>query len=100
MLRTSRLEPACGSTPQGVVDFVHNVRSTDATVIEVPAVQALKSLFAARDRIELDEDLTLTVGINSNVDNLAVLLLALGLDFNFEFFDPVVANDALFPGRR
>lgn len=100
MLRTSRLEPACGSTPQGVVDLVHNIRCADPAVVEAATVETLKSLFAAADRVELDKDLALTVGIDSDVNYLAIFFFTLSLDFDLKLFNPVVANHALFPGKR
>ena len=94
---TSRLELACSSAPKRVVDFVNNVRGADGTVVEVATVETLESLLATGDRVELNEDVALAVGVDSNVDDLAVLLVTLGLDLNLEILDPVVAPVALFP---
>lgn len=66
-------------------------------MVEVATVQALESLLTAGYRVELDEDVTLAVGVDSNVNDLAVLLVTLGLDLNLEILDPVIAPVALFP---
>ena len=57
----------------------------------------MESLLAAGDGVKLDEDVALAVGVDSNVNDLAVLLVALSLDFDLEVFDPVVTPVALFP---
>jgi len=66
-------------------------------VVEVATVETLESLLTAGHGVELDEDVTLAVGVDSNVDDLAVLLVTLGLDLNLEILDPIVAPVALFP---
>jgi hypothetical protein len=76
-------------TVQGVVDLVHNVWGTDSAEVEVAAVETLKGLLATADWVELDEDLSIGVGIDSNVNDLAVLLVALHLDFVLKILRPV-----------
>jgi hypothetical protein len=66
-------------------------------VIEVATVETLKSLLTTRDGVELDEDVAFAVGVNGDVNDLAVLLVALGLDLCLEVFDPVVTPVPLFP---
>lgn len=66
-------------------------------MVEVTAVETLKSLLATRHGVKLDENFTLTVSVDSNVNDLAVLLVTLRLDFKFEVFDPVVTPVTLFP---
>jgi hypothetical protein len=51
-------------------------------MVEVAAVQSLKSFLATGDGLELDEDIALAVGVDSDVDNLAILLVALSLDLS------------------
>jgi hypothetical protein len=68
-------------------------------VVERATVETLESLLATGDRVELDEDVALAVGVNSNVNDLAVLLIALSLDFELELLDPVVTPVALFPSN-
>jgi len=58
----------------------------------------LESLLTAGDGVELDEDVTLAVGVDSNVNDLAVLLVTLGLDLVLELLVPVVTVVALLPG--
>lgn len=59
----------------------------------------MESLLTAGDGVELDEDVTLAVGVDSNVNDLAVLLVTLGLDLVLELLVPVVTVVALFPGN-
>jgi hypothetical protein len=59
----------------------------------------LESLLTTGDRVELDEDITLAVGVDRNVNDLAVLLVALGPDLTLKLLDPVVTNVALFPSN-
>ena len=59
----------------------------------------MESLLTAGDGVEFDEDVTLAVGVDSNVNDLAVLLVTLGLDLVLELFVPVVTVVALFPGN-
>lgn len=57
----------------------------------------MKSLLATGDRVELDKDVAFAVGVNSNVDDFAILLVTFGLDFDLKVFDPAVAIVALLP---
>lgn len=59
----------------------------------------MESLLTAGDGVELDEDVAVAVGIDSNVNDLAVLLVTLGLDLVLELLVPVVTVVALFPGN-
>lgn len=68
-------------------------------MVEPPAIQALQSLLAAADRVKLDEHLSLGVGINGDVDDLSVLLVALELDFILELLNPVSAVTGQLPTR-
>jgi hypothetical protein len=90
------LELAGCSTPERVVDFVDNVRCTDRSVVETASVKTLEGFLTSRDRVELDVDIALCVGVNSNVHNFAVLLVALDPDFGLEVLYPVVAPGLLF----
>jgi hypothetical protein len=90
------LELAGCSTPERVVDFVDNVRCTDRSVVETASVKTLEGFLTSRNRVELDVDIALCVGVNSNVHNFAVLLVALDLDFGLEVLYPVVAPGLLF----
>ena len=91
------LELASSSTPEGIVDLVDDVGGTDSAVVEVAAVKTLKSLLAPGNRVELDINVTLGVGVDSDMDDFAVLLVTFGLDFGLQIFDPVVTPGFLFP---
>jgi hypothetical protein len=68
-------------------------------MVEVATVETLESLLAAGDGIKLDEDVALAVGVDGDVDDLAVLFAALALDLYFELLDPAVAEVLLFPKK-
>lgn len=93
------LELGSGSSKEGIVDLVDDIRGADRAVVEVPAVETLKGLLAARDGIEFDIDISIRVGINRDVDDLAVFLGALILDFFLELFSPALAEVLHFPRK-
>lgn len=68
-------------------------------MVESTTVETLESLLTAGDGVELDEDVALAVGVDSNVNDLAVLLVTLGLDLVLELLVPVVTVVALLPGN-
>ena len=68
-------------------------------MVESTTVETLESLLTAGDGVELDEDVAVAVGIDSNVNDLAVLLVTLGLDLVLELLVPVVTVVTLFPGN-
>jgi hypothetical protein len=69
-------------------------------MVEAATVKSLKSFLSARDRVELDVDFTIGVSVNGDVDNLAVLLVALDPDFGLEIFDPAIAVLLLFSANN
>ena len=68
-------------------------------MVESTTVETLESLLTTGDGVELDEDVALAVGVDSNVNDLAVLLVTLGLDLMLELLVPVVTVVALLPGN-
>lgn len=60
----------------------------DLSPAEESAVETLDGVFAALDLVEFEVDITLGVGIEGDVDDLAVFFGALGADVVFELFDP------------
>jgi hypothetical protein len=68
-------------------------------VVEVPAVETLQSLLAARDGVELDINVALGVRVNGDVDDLAVFLVAFALNLGLEVLDPAVAEVLLLPAN-
>ena len=68
-------------------------------MVESTTVETLESLLTTGDGVELDEDVAVAVGIDSNVNDLAVLLVTLGLDLVLELLVPVVTVVTLFPGN-
>lgn len=80
----------CGSsTVEGVVDLVNNVGSTNSAVVEVAAVKTLEGLLTTSDRVELDKDISLRIGVNGDVNDFAVLGVAFSLDFRLKILRPI-----------
>jgi hypothetical protein len=69
-------------------------------VVETASVKTLEGFLTSRNRVELDVDIALCVGVNSNVHDFAILLVALDLDFGLEVLYPVVAPGLLFSELR
>lgn len=67
------------------------MRRVDHSAAKVSSVQALDGVFAALNLVELEINVTLGVWINSNVDNMSILLFGLGSDIFFELLDPILA---------
>jgi hypothetical protein len=88
---------ACCGTPERVVDLIHNVGSTDGAMVEAPTVETLESLLSARYRVKLDVDVALGIRVNGDMNDLAVLLVALDSNLAFEILDPAIAVSLLFP---
>jgi|TARA_R110002003_G_scaffold2062_4_gene23947 hypothetical protein len=59
----------------------------------------LKGLLSSRDRVELDVDIALRVGVDGDMDNLSVLLVALVLDLSLEILGPGGAIVLQLPAR-
>jgi hypothetical protein len=68
-------------------------------VVEVTTVETLEGFLSARYRIELDIDVAFRVGIDGDVDNLAIFLVALDLNFALKVLDPAVSEGFLFPAH-
>lgn len=64
-------------------------------MVEAATVKTLQSLFTSRDRVKLDIDVAFSIRVDSNVNDLAVLLVTLGSNFGFEVLDPTAAILAL-----
>jgi hypothetical protein len=91
------LEPAGGSTPEGVVDLVDDVGGHDRAVVEAATVETLQSFLTTRDGVKLDENFAFSVRIYGDLDDLAVLFVTLGPDLGLEVLDPAAAILALLP---
>jgi hypothetical protein len=66
-------------------------------MVKIATVETLESLLTAGDGVELYVDVALGVGIDGDVNDLAVFLIALGLNLNLQVLDPAVAKVLLFP---
>jgi hypothetical protein len=78
-------------SPKRVVDLVDNVRGAKDAAVEAAAIETLQGLLSPRERVELDIDFPVCIGIDCDMNDVAVLLVALSLDLNLKIFDPVGA---------
>lgn len=67
-------------------------------MIETATVKSLQSFLPTGDRVKLDINVTFCVRIDGDVDDLAVLLVALNPNFAFEVLNPAVTVLLLLPG--
>lgn len=81
-----------GLGEETAIDGLDDRLSSDGATAEESAVETLDGILAARDRFELDVDVALGVGVYCNVNNLAILLLALVANVVLELSGPVVAT--------
>jgi hypothetical protein len=99
---TNRIDPAKGlarpiisvserplAGENTAVDCVHNRCSADHASAKVPSIQALDGILSALNLVELEVDVALRVGIQSNVYDVAVLLFGFLSNVIFEFLDPL-----------
>lgn len=94
------LEPAGGSTPEGVVNLVDDVGGHDCAVVEAATVKTLQSFLTTRDRVKLDVNVAFSVRVDGDVNDLAILLVTLGPDFGLKVLDPAAAILALLPSSE
>lgn len=76
---------------EAAIHCVNNRLSTNLPTAKEPPVQAFDGVLATLDSVELEIDVTLAIGFERNVNDVAVLFLAFGLDIFFSLFDPGVA---------
>lgn len=77
-----------GPREKRAVNGIDDRLSADLSPAEESAVEALDGVLAALDLVEFEVDVALGVGIEGDVDDLAVFFRALGADVVFKFFDP------------
>jgi len=87
-LPSHRLRPG----KQRTIHCIHNRLCRDRPATKEASVQTLHSLLTARDSVELDVDIALSVRIERKMYDVPVLLLAFFADVVFELFDPVFAS--------
>jgi hypothetical protein len=78
------------------VDSVNNRLGTDLTSTKESSIQALDGVLASLYTIKLKVDVTLGVGVKSNVDDVTIFLLTLGFDIVFELLYPSVSFFPVF----
>ena len=81
-----------GAREQTAVDSVHNRGGIDHPATKVSAVETFDGILTALDFVKLEVDIASGVGVYCNVNNLAILLLALVANVVLELSGPVVAT--------
>lgn len=76
------------------VDCVNHRCGSNHPAAKVPAVETLDCILTTRDLVEFEVDITLRIGIDRDVDNVAILGFGLPTHVVFELLDPIVS---LFP---
>jgi hypothetical protein len=72
------------------VDGIDNGLGTDLSTTKKSPVQPLDGVFTSLYTIKLEVDVTLSVWIKGNMDNMTVFLFALSFDIVFKLLDPRV----------
>ena len=85
-----------GTGEEGGVNRVDDRAGVNHPAAKISAVETFDSVFAALHFVKLEVDVALGVGINGNVDHVAILGLGLLPDVVLEFLDPSIA---LLPGK-
>lgn len=80
-----------GFREETAVDSIHNRLSADLPTTEESPVEALDGVLTSLYTIKLEVDVTLSVRIKGNVDNMTVFLLTFSFDIVFKLLDPSVA---------
>jgi hypothetical protein len=73
------------------IDSINNRLSADLTTSKEPSIESLDGVFASLYTIKLEVDITLSVWIKCNVDNMTVFLLTFSFDIIFKLFNPSIA---------
>lgn len=76
------------SREKRAVNSINNRLRANLSPTEESAVESLDSILASLDLVKLKVDVTLSIRIEGNMDNLAVFLVAFGADVVFKLFDP------------
>lgn len=80
-----------GARKQTAVDSIHNRRRADLSPAEETAVQALDGVLSALNLVKLQVDIALGVGVDGNVNDVAVFVLCFLTNVIFKFLNPVFA---------
>lgn len=59
-------------------------------MVETASVKTLQGFLTTRDRIELDVNVAFGIRVNGNVNDFAVLLIALDSDLRLQVLDPAI----------
>lgn len=78
------------------VDGIYHGRSSDHPAAEVATVKALDGVLASLHLVKLEINVSLGVGLDGDVDDVAVFVFRLLTNILLQFLDPVVS---LFPAN-
>jgi hypothetical protein len=76
------------------IDGIYHRRSSDHPAAEVATVEAFDRVLASLHLVKLEINISFGVGLDGDVDDMAVFVLRLLANILLEFLDPVVS---LFP---
>lgn len=77
-----------GPREQAAVHGVNDWLCANLPTAKVSSIQSFDGIFASADTLELEVNIALGVGIERDVDDMAILLFAFSSDIVLEFFDP------------
>ena len=77
------------------VNSINNRLRTDLSAAEEASIETFDGILPSLHAVELQVDVTLGVGVKSNVDYMPILLLTLGTDVVLKLLDP---GFSLLPG--
>jgi hypothetical protein len=85
-----RSEGFGGASEKTAVDRVNNWLSADLPTTKETSIQSLDCILASLYPVEFEVDIALRIRIERNVDNVTILLVALGFDIVLELLHPSV----------
>lgn len=85
-----------GPREETAVDGVNNRLSTDLPTAKESSIETSDSVLAARNFVEFEIDVALCVRVQSNMNNMAILALALVTHIVLQFLDPAFSFFPVF----
>lgn len=77
---------------QAAIHSINNITSRNHPSAKESSIQTFNGILTTHDAVELHINVALRVGIDSDVDDVAVFVFGFDADVVFELFDPVVAG--------
>jgi hypothetical protein len=94
LLQSKQYLHGTSSAEQAAIHSINYRLCRDLPAAKESSVQTLDGVFSTDNTLKLDVNVAGSIGIYSNVNNLAILFLTLSLDIIFEILDPAVT---IFP---